>query len=179
VVGQPCHLYFLIRTLTHRRLNFSNPTILNLGNTTWNPEYAIIPESYDRGYVYIVITTQPIRPDPSKNIHSIAAHPIHLHGHDFVILAQSNQTYDVSATPKTFNFNNPPRRDVALLPAGQTGGYLAIGFKPDNPGVWLVHCHIGKLPPNPPYPQPPLPHPLPQLFQTPHHPNPMPFTNPH
>ncbi|KAL2043517.1 hypothetical protein N7G274_003824 [Stereocaulon virgatum] len=123
-------------------LNFSNPTILNLGNTTWNPEYAIIQESYDRGYVYIVITTQAIRKDPSKNTHSVAAHPIHLHGHDFVILAQSNQTYDVSATPKTFNFNNPPRRDVALLPAGNTGGYLAIGFKPDNPGVWLLHCHI-------------------------------------
>ena len=36
-------------------------------------------------------------------------------------------------------FDNPPRRDVALLPAG---GYLIIAFKADNPGSWLLHCHI-------------------------------------
>ncbi|KAL2055956.1 hypothetical protein ABVK25_003598 [Lepraria finkii] len=121
-------------------LNFSNPTILNLGNTTWNPEYAIIGENYDRGYVYLVITSELIRKDPTKGF-TPAAHPIHLHGHDFVILAQSTGNYSVADTPKTFNFNNPPRRDVALLPA-QPSGYLAIGFKADNPGVWLVHCHI-------------------------------------
>jgi hypothetical protein len=26
-----------------------------------------------------------------------------------------------------------------MLPAG---GYLALAFKPDNPGAWLMHCHI-------------------------------------
>ena len=36
-------------------------------------------------------------------------------------------------------FDNPPRRDVALLPQG---GYLIIAFKADNPGSWLLHCHI-------------------------------------
>lgn len=34
---------------------------------------------------------------------------------------------------------NPSRRDVATLPGN---GYLAIAFKLDNPGAWLVHCHI-------------------------------------
>jgi hypothetical protein len=28
---------------------------------------------------------------------------------------------------------------VALLPAG---GYLIIAFPADNPGSWLMHCHI-------------------------------------
>lgn len=37
------------------------------------------------------------------------------------------------------NWDNPPRRDVALLPGG---GYLIIAFRADNPGIWLVHCHI-------------------------------------
>ena len=37
------------------------------------------------------------------------------------------------------NRTNPPRRDVALLPAN---GYLIIAFKSDNPGAWLLHCHI-------------------------------------
>ena len=65
--------------------------------------------------------------------------PIHLHGHDFVILAQKNSTFNETTEVPTFNLNNPARRDVALLYAG---GYLALAFRPDNPGVWLLHCHI-------------------------------------
>jgi len=65
-----------------------------------------------------------------------APHPIHLHGHDFYLLASGTGTYDSS----DLNLSNPPRRDVALL---QADGYLVIGFKTDNPGAWLLHCHIG------------------------------------
>ncbi|KAH8671702.1 laccase-1 [Xylariales sp. PMI_506] len=65
-------------------------------------------------------------------------HPIHLHGHDFFILAQANNTV-FDGTTDTFNLINPERRDVAVLPAG---GYLAIAFLLDNPGAWIVHCHI-------------------------------------
>jgi hypothetical protein len=55
------------------------------------------------------------------------AHP----GHDFFILASAaSATYDSSVT---LNLNNPPRRDVANLPAA---GYLVIAFKTDNPGTW-------------------------------------------
>jgi hypothetical protein len=68
-----------------------------------------------------------------------AAHPIHMHGHDFVILGRGDSAYDENKDPLTFNYHNPPRRDVALLPIN---GWLAIAFKSDNPGVWLLHCHI-------------------------------------
>lgn len=67
------------------------------------------------------------------------AHPLHWHGMDVVVLAQQNTTFDPVNSYKAFNFVNPPRRDVVLVPAG---GYIAIAFKPDNPGVWLLHCHI-------------------------------------
>jgi FtsP/CotA-like multicopper oxidase with cupredoxin domain len=65
------------------------------------------------------------------------SHPIHLHGHDFFVLAQQTGTY--SATTTVLNLVNPPRRDVATLPSG---GFLAIAFQTDNPGSWLLHCHI-------------------------------------
>lgn len=65
---------------------------------------------------------------------------IHLHGHDFAILQQSNQTY--SPARLNLTLNNPPRRDVVLLPAN---GFVVIAFKSDNPGTWLMHCHIGKI----------------------------------
>ncbi|CAG8157808.1 unnamed protein product [Penicillium nalgiovense] len=65
-----------------------------------------------------------------------AYHPFHLHGHDFYILAQGFGAY----TPVTkLNRKNPPRRDTATM-AGS--GYLVIAFENDNPGSWLMHCHI-------------------------------------
>ncbi|KAK3938958.1 Cupredoxin [Diplogelasinospora grovesii] len=64
-------------------------------------------------------------------------HPIHLHGHDFWVLAQTTGMFD--GTASSFNTANPPRRDVATLPGN---GYLALAFQLDNPGAWLVHCHI-------------------------------------
>lgn len=124
--------------LTFCRLNFSDPTILNLHNTSFNSQYAVVSEDYSHGFVYLIITAQNTTGDNKTLVP--AAHPIHLHGHDFVILGQGTTTYDVANTPKTFKYINPPRRDVALLPQD---GYLAIAFRPDNPGVWLVHCHIG------------------------------------
>ncbi|KAF9635511.1 Multicopper oxidase type 1 [Lasiodiplodia theobromae] len=120
-------------------LDFSNPTILNLENTTWNPEYAVIDYNFDRGFVYLVITANLTRLGENKT-EIPAGHPIHMHGHDFAVLAQENRTYDESRDPiETFNLNNPPRRDVVFLPSN---GFVALAFKPDNPGIWLVHCHI-------------------------------------
>ena len=70
-------------------------------------------------------------------------HPIHLHGHDFLILAQGTGLWSSSVA---LNLQNPPRRDTAIMPFDieqGLGGYLVIGFYTDNPGVWLLHCHIG------------------------------------
>ena len=66
-------------------------------------------------------------------------HPIHLHGHDFYVLdsqANANWTGDTSR----LQTSNPIKRDTASLPAG---GYLVLAFMADNPGAWLMHCHIG------------------------------------
>ncbi|KAL8747014.1 MAG: hypothetical protein Q9190_001054 [Brigantiaea leucoxantha] len=54
------------------------------------------------------------------------------------LFPQTRQFRD-SDIDTVFTYNNPPRRDVALLPAN---GYVALAFKTDNPGVWLLHCHI-------------------------------------
>ena len=56
---------------------------------------------------------------------------------DFHVLAQGSGTYSSSSS---LNLSNPPRRDTALLPAS---GYLVLAFQTDNPGAWLMHCHIG------------------------------------
>lgn len=75
----------------------------------------------------------------NRLISNCRAHPIHLHGSDFVVLAQEPTPWNETTSPQLFRYDNPPRRDVAMLPRG---GFLAIAFKPDNPGAWLLHCHI-------------------------------------
>lgn len=72
------------------------------------------------------------------------AHPIHLHGHDAYILGEGTGTFSVANNFNQLNFNNPPRRDVAML---QGGGWLILAYPTDNPGAWLMHCHIGKYSP--------------------------------
>ncbi|KAK7442009.1 laccase, multicopper oxidase, benzenediol:oxygen oxidorectuctase [Stygiomarasmius scandens] len=59
-------------------------------------------------------------------------HPIHLHGHTFDVVR--------SAGMSTYNYVNPPRRDV--VNTGSAGDNVTIRFKTDNPGPWFLHCHI-------------------------------------
>ncbi|KAH6646044.1 multicopper oxidase [Truncatella angustata] len=89
-------------------------------------------------------------------------HPMHLHGHDFLVLGRSaplNVPFSLAQLlallaagqlgPLTdlfdpsdlasLNFDNPTRRDVTMLPGL---GYLVVAFRADNPGNWLLHCHI-------------------------------------
>jgi len=52
------------------------------------------------------------------------------------VLASGTGAYSSSVA---LNLNNPPKRDTATLPGG---GYLVLAFETDNPGAWLMHCHI-------------------------------------
>ncbi|KAJ4202735.1 hypothetical protein NW759_015299 [Fusarium solani] len=109
-------------------VDWAEPTLESIigGVTEYTTQNAVIEFSSFQ-WVYLVVQT--VIPVP---------HPIHLHGHDFFILAQGSGTYD-SSTVK-LNTDNPPRRDTAMLPAS---GYLVMAWETDNPGAWLMHCHIG------------------------------------
>jgi hypothetical protein len=66
---------------------------------------------------------------------------IHLHGHDFLIIAEGKGIFTDSVLA-TSNLINPPRRDVVTMPASDpnanvTGGYLVIAFNLNNPGTWV------------------------------------------
>ncbi|KAI0297792.1 laccase [Multifurca ochricompacta] len=59
-------------------------------------------------------------------------HPIHLHGHAFhVVRGAGNSTY---------NYVDPVIRDVVSM--GKTGDNLTIRFFTDNPGPWILNCHV-------------------------------------
>ncbi|QDS75104.1 hypothetical protein FKW77_007202 [Venturia effusa] len=66
-------------------------------------------------------------------------HPMHLHGHDFFILGAGTGIFDKATDPQKLTYVNPPRRDVTFLPGS---GWVVVAFPTDNPGAWLMHCHI-------------------------------------
>ncbi|PIA57115.1 hypothetical protein AQUCO_00600087v1 [Aquilegia coerulea] len=73
------------------------------------------------------------------NIFAAENHPIHLHGHDFFILAEGFGNYNPRTDPAKFNFVDPPLRNTVGVPVG---GWAVIRFVADNPGAWLMHCHF-------------------------------------
>jgi FtsP/CotA-like multicopper oxidase with cupredoxin domain len=58
--------------------------------------------------------------------HSMMAHPMHLHGHAFQVVAINGARLTGAV------------RDTVLVPAM---GSVTIAFDADNPGRWAFHCH--------------------------------------
>ena len=55
-------------------------------------------------------------------------HPVHLHGHTFRVISRNNEP-----------LQKPPFRDTVLIQPDET---QAIAFVADNPGKWMMHCHV-------------------------------------
>ena len=69
-------------------------------------------------------------------------HPIHLHGHTFAIIGIGEGVYNESVDAAGLLSNasdTPPIRDTVSIPPLS---WAVIRFAADNPGVWLIHCHI-------------------------------------
>ncbi|OBT60652.1 hypothetical protein VE03_09932 [Pseudogymnoascus sp. 23342-1-I1] len=71
------------------------------------------------------------------------AHPFHLHGHEFWVMAQSpvppTTGYFPWETYDTLNTTNPLRRDTLTI---GPFGYALLRFEADHQGLWAFHCHI-------------------------------------
>ncbi|KAJ5771101.1 uncharacterized protein N7511_003152 [Penicillium nucicola] len=114
---------------TSFRTQWEYPTLLQVaeGNNTWTNKQRVIHLPEADKWAYMVIHS-PFAQD----------HPMHLHGHDFWVLGSGYGEFD-SSNPDALTLVNAPRRDVAMMPAS---GYLVIAIKTNNPGAWLMHCHI-------------------------------------
>ncbi|OQE12344.1 hypothetical protein PENVUL_c001G00258 [Penicillium vulpinum] len=116
---------------TSMNVSWENPTLRQVHRNYMNfsNSSGVIELPFKDKWVYLFIQNT-----------NVVTHPIHLHGHDFSILAQG---LPVSGKPQwdgSIITKNPPRRDTAVLPGS---GWLFIAFQTDNPGAWLMHCHIG------------------------------------
>ena len=60
---------------------------------------------------------------------SRATHPIHIHGHIFSVLTKNGRKITGS----------PVHLDAILVGPGDSWD---VGFVADNPGIWMLHCHV-------------------------------------
>ncbi|KAF3635841.1 Laccase-2 [Capsicum annuum] len=67
------------------------------------------------------------------------SHPLHLHGFNFFVVGRGFGNYNSSKDPASFNLVDPAERNTVGVPSG---GWAAIRFLADNPGVWFMHCHL-------------------------------------
>ncbi|KAH6624308.1 Cupredoxin [Chaetomium sp. MPI-SDFR-AT-0129] len=117
------------------RPDFDNSLLFheNEGNTSYaqNPERM----TYNVGSnssVRIIVN--------NYSMNNRSQHPMHLHGHDYWIVAEGVGKWDGVA-----NRNNPMRRDTHVLQPGNKSigpAYMVLEFMTDNPGVWAFHCHL-------------------------------------
>ncbi|KAI1299759.1 laccase [Xylaria venustula] len=113
-------------------VNWGKPVIdyILSGNTSYPASENIITIDEKDAWTYWIIEST-----------STGPHPMHLHGHDFLVLGTSapNASSFTAADVASLNFINPTRRDVTMTPPK---GWNVLAFKSDNPGAWLFHCHI-------------------------------------
>ncbi|KAJ3683027.1 hypothetical protein LUZ60_013254 [Juncus effusus] len=64
-------------------------------------------------------------------------HPIHLHGYNFYVVGFGSGNYNPSTAK--LNLVDPPHMNTIGVPVG---GWAALRFVADNPGVWFMHCHF-------------------------------------
>ncbi|XP_031276856.1 laccase-17-like [Pistacia vera] len=67
------------------------------------------------------------------------SHPLHLHGFNFFVIGQGFGNFNPNKDPANFNLVDPAERNTVGVPSG---GWVAIRFLADNPGVWFMHCHL-------------------------------------
>ncbi|KAK6924375.1 Multicopper oxidase, type 1 [Dillenia turbinata] len=73
------------------------------------------------------------------NLLTVESHPFHLHGYNFFVVGTGVGNFDPAKDPAKYNLVDPPERNTVGVP---TGGWTAIRFRADNPGVWFLHCHL-------------------------------------
>ncbi|KAK9727220.1 hypothetical protein RND81_05G266400 [Saponaria officinalis] len=64
---------------------------------------------------------------------SAESHPLHLHGYNVYIVGQGFGNFNSTKDPSNYNLIDPVERNTVSVPAG---GWVALRFRTDNPGLF-------------------------------------------
>ncbi|XP_022983313.1 laccase-4-like [Cucurbita maxima] len=109
------------------KFNYSGPGPKNLQTTSGTKLYKL---QYNSTVELVLQDTGIVTPEN---------HPIHLHGFNFFEVGRGIGNFNPKTDAKKFNLVDPVERNTIGVPSG---GWTAIRFRADNPGVWFMHCHL-------------------------------------
>lgn len=72
------------------------------------------------------------------SILGVESHPLHLHGFNFFLVGMGFGNYNPDKDPSNFNLVDPAERNTIGVPSG---GWVAIRFLADNPGLVCMNYH--------------------------------------
>ncbi|CAL5192175.1 unnamed protein product [Lathyrus oleraceus] len=114
-----------------KTFDFTNPKIFFDANVTFAPKSTKVKKFKFNSTVEIVFQNTAIL--------NAQSHPMHLHGMNFHVLAQGFGSFDPKRDKLKYNLVNPLIHNTVAVPVG---GWAAIRFRTNNPGVWFLHCHV-------------------------------------
>ncbi|KZV17167.1 laccase-4-like [Dorcoceras hygrometricum] len=109
------------------KFNYTGNPPSNIGTSSGTKVYRL---SYNDTVQVVLQDTGIIAPEN---------HPVHLHGFNFFAVGKGLGNYNPNTDPNNFNLVDPVERNTISVPSG---GWVAIRFRADNPGVWFMHCHL-------------------------------------
>ncbi|GMN23861.1 hypothetical protein TIFTF001_000305 [Ficus carica] len=109
------------------QFNYTGTRPINLATTTGTRLYRL---AYNSTVQLVLQDTGLIAPEN---------HPIHLHGFNFFVVGTGLGNFNSNRDQNKFNLVDPIERNTVGVPSG---GWTAIRFRADNPGVWFMHCHL-------------------------------------
>jgi FtsP/CotA-like multicopper oxidase with cupredoxin domain len=89
--------------------------IWSINNVAWTKETPPLPVAQGERVELLFVNQTPM------------PHPMHLHGHEFQVVAINDQQFSGAV------------RDTVLVPPGHR---VLVAFDANNPGRWALHCHL-------------------------------------
>ncbi|KAH8703085.1 putative multi-copper oxidase [Talaromyces proteolyticus] len=114
----------------------------------WDPDLNVYPAKIGEVIDIILIN------EPNGVYGGFDTHPWHIHGDHVYDLGCGSGTYNATENEERLKGYNPIQRDTSLLfkyvdgdEVGAGHNYTCQGWrawrvKVQNPGVWMIHCHI-------------------------------------
>lgn len=148
-------ILFYIKTMI--KAQYDNRPKGFINHTSWQPQQRPLlsqaRSTWDANQLLPFIRSDaenPVDVDVVINNLDDGSHPIHMHGHSFHVLSSyradgrdgwgSYNPFDSKAKPPNpLNLHNPIRRDTISVPRR---GHVVLRFTADNPGLWMLHCHM-------------------------------------
>lgn len=151
---RPARETMVIYLKTQLLSRFQNRPLGFVNNTSWRPQnpplLALATEFWNDHQFVPFVSSDNMSSEIDIVINNLddGSHPMHLHGHSFYVLSSyraegrsgwgSYNPYEGEPLAP-FNMVNPVKKDTVSVPRR---GYVVMRVKTDNPGLWMMHCHM-------------------------------------